>query len=235
MGNKGYQRRLHFFDHNNELMPSANVTSPKQMSSEIRVHKLMNSSFSSSTFCRPSVEAVDERKTRRIDWELHHGIYPARRIYSKRWNVTPTVNHRCMEVRSTTFVPRGFSPRLRLAPSPPPPVNSAPALRERETSGTQGIGRQKYATFAPNCDQRALNQKTSAVDYWTFYPWRRTLAGSLRGRRGRTLATLRAVGREPKNRRLCSCPLITHPLSVCRLEHSSNWSSTKRTRVVSQL
>ena len=98
----------------------------------------MNSSFSSSKFCRPSVEAVDERKTWRIDWELHHGIYPARRIYSKRWNVTPTVNHRCMEVRSTTFVPRGFSPRLRLAPSPPPPVNSAPALRERETSGTQG-------------------------------------------------------------------------------------------------
>ena len=40
--------------------------------------------------------------------------------------------------KTTTFVPRGFSPRLRLAPSPPPLVFSAPALRERVTSGTQG-------------------------------------------------------------------------------------------------
>ena len=40
--------------------------------------------------------------------------------------------------KTTTFVPRGFSPRLRLAPRPPPPVILAPALRERETSGTQG-------------------------------------------------------------------------------------------------
>ena len=114
-----HQRRLHFFNHNNEL---TNRTDNSKTNEQLNQStQILNSSFSNSTLGRPSVEAVDERKTRKTDWELHHGIYAARRIYSKRWSVTPTVNHRCMEVRSTTFVPRGFSA---------PPRHQSPAARD---------------------------------------------------------------------------------------------------------
>ena len=47
---------------------------------------------------------------------------------------------------------RGEAELRRLAPSPPPPVISAPALRERETSGTQGKRRRTISAKVKLCD-----------------------------------------------------------------------------------
>ena len=96
------------------------------MSSEIRVRKLMNSSFSNSTLDRPSVEAVDERKTRRIDWELHHGIYPARRIYSTRWNV-----RQLSIIAALKWDQRHLFPEVSRLGSASPPVPRRPWFRSQ--------------------------------------------------------------------------------------------------------